>query len=45
MRYSCDVEGWWPESLEETELVACLGPAERYVVQVCKYVGGPDIIR
>jgi hypothetical protein len=36
---------WQPASVEETELVACVGPAEKYVLQVCPYSGGTSTTR
>jgi hypothetical protein len=30
---------WLPASVEETELVACVGPVEEYVIETCQYYG------
>jgi DNA-binding beta-propeller fold protein YncE len=35
---------WWPESVEATELVACVGEGKDSI-EICRYVGGPDITR
>jgi hypothetical protein len=38
-------KGWLPTSVESTELVACAGPSEKYVMETCSYVGGAEIKR
>lgn len=43
--YSRIPESWPPASVEETELVACVDPVEKYVIEICQYRGGPDITR
>jgi hypothetical protein len=36
---------WLPTSIAETELVLCIGPEVRVLIQVCDYIGGPPINR
>lgn len=36
---------WQAESAKDTELVACIGPPERYVIHICRYHGGPNVTR
>ena len=45
LRISGAPKGWLPASLQSTELVACTGPAEKYVLETCSYVGGAQVKR
>jgi len=38
-------KSWRPASIAETELVACVGPVEQYVIEVCQYSGGNNLTR
>lgn len=45
IRYSPLPTSWRPASAEDTELVACVGRLEKYVIQTCTYRGGSDVTR
>jgi hypothetical protein len=37
---------WWPPTLADTELVACISPVDTSeIIEVCPYTGGSDITR
>ena len=36
---------WRPASTEETELIACVGPLDRVIIETCDYIGGPTVTR
>jgi hypothetical protein len=38
-------KGWPATSAENTELVACVGRSEKYVLETCHYAGAPEIKR
>lgn len=47
-RHTCTAglpSDWWPESVDTTELVACVGNEEVEVIQTCYYTGGAPIQR
>ncbi len=36
---------WWPARARQVELVVCLEDEEERVLEVCDYIGGPDVTR
>jgi hypothetical protein len=37
-------EQWWPKSVDEVELIACVSEQYKSIVNVCTYNYGPDVI-
>jgi hypothetical protein len=38
-------ENWLPNSVSELQIVACVGEEKWQLVQTCKYINGPSILR
>lgn len=38
-------ESWWPESINDLELVACLGEEQEELIETCTYTNGPPLRR
>lgn len=38
-------EEWFPDSVEDAQLVVCVGPMKKEVVEVCEYMFGGDVTR
>lgn len=36
---------WWPESMNELELVACLEEEQEELIETCQYINGPPLRR